>query len=125
MGVIQQFSCPSCQKTWKLRTGHGTRHAALGQAMEVFSEDIQRKIVAEVKGGQMPLFSFGYQEAVCTHCKDVVALPVLRLVESGQTFIAGCPMCGSEAELVEEEASVNCPSCQKAKLAVKDVGHWD
>ncbi|MCI9594960.1 MAG: hypothetical protein HFG51_12655 [Lachnospiraceae bacterium] len=125
MGVIQQFSCPSCQKTWKLRTGHGIRHAALGQVMEVFSEDIQRKIVAEVTGGQLPLFYFGYQAAACEHCREMAAVPVLRLIESNQTFVADCPGCGSKVEVLEEDTLVNCPACQKAKLKEQDVGIWD
>lgn len=125
MGVIQQFTCPSCLKNWKLRTGHGIRHAALGQVMEVFSEDIQRNIVAQVTGGQMPLFYFGYQEAVCEHCRNIVAVPVLRLIESNQTFIAGCPECSGEVKVIKEETPVNCPACQKAKLRVQDVGNWD
>ena len=94
MGMIRQLTCPSCHKTWQICTGHGMRHGTLGRVMEVFSEDIQREIAAGAAGGWLPLFHFDYRTAICGQCRDVVAVPVLRLIEKDQTYVGTCPVCG-------------------------------
>ena len=124
MGVIREFRCPSCEKTWKLSTGHGMRHGMLGRVMEAFPQDIQRKIVEDV-GKSLPLFTFNYEAAVCGQCRELVALPVLQLMDSGHTYRGRCPRCGGEPELLEEDSRVLCPACEKDRLGVQDVGHWD
>lgn len=124
MGVIREFRCPSCEKTWKLALGHGMRHGMLGRVMEAFPQDIQRKIVENV-GKSLPLFTFHYKAAVCGQCRNLVALPVLELIESGHTYIGRCPQCHGEPELVKEESEMICPGCQEARVCVQDIGHWD
>ena len=82
----------------------------LGRVMEAFPQDIQRKIV---------------EAAACGQCRNLVALPVLELIESGHTYIGRCPQCYGEPELVKEESEMICPGCQEARVCVQDIGHWD
>lgn len=124
MGVVREYRCPSCEKTWKLWIGHGMKHGMLGRVMEAFPADIQKKIL-EGAGRELPLFSFNYEASVCGHCGSVVAVPVLRLIESGQTYVGRCPECGGEAEPLGESARISCPGCRQAVLQVQDTGHWD
>ena len=125
MGVIRQLKCPSCHKEWQLCLGHGMRHGVLGRAMEAFSEDLQKKIVEEAQGGQLPLFHFNYKAAVCGRCRRVVAVPVLRLIETGQVFVGECPDCGGVVRVPEEGSPIICPSCGSGELDELDTGHWD
>lgn len=54
-----------------------------------------------------PLFSFHYRAAICHHCEEVTAVPVMYLHETKQTYKAGCP------------------KCKKNSLSSKEIGHWD
>lgn len=125
MGVIRQYRCPSCQKEWQLLVGHGIKHGVFGRVMEAFSEDIQKKIVEEVDAGQLPLFHFNYQAALCRQCGTIGAVPVLKVIESGKSYVGSCPHCGGVPELFEEDARIVCPDCKKAELDIQDTGHWD
>lgn len=125
MGVIRQYRCPSCQNEWQLAVGHGMKHGVLGRVMEAFSEDIQKKIIKEVDGGQLPLFHFNYEAAVCRQCRIVTAVPVLKFIESGKFYVGSCPQCGSVLEFPEEDTLIVCPDCEKAELDIRDVGRWD
>ena len=125
MGMIRQLTCPSCHKTWQICTGHGMRHGTLGRVMEVFSEDIQREIAAGAAGGWLPLFHFDYRTAICGQCRDVVAVPVLRLIEKDQTYVGTCPVCGGEAEIFADDSPITCPSCQGGLLKIQESGRWD
>lgn len=125
MGVIRQYQCPSCRESWELCIGHGMKHGVLGRVIEEFPEDIRLKIVKDVQGRELPLFHFQYQAAVCGHCQDIVAIPVLQLLESGQSYVGRCPECGSEAKLTAEDSPVVCPGCGKALLDIRDTGRWD
>ncbi|MCI8662466.1 MAG: hypothetical protein HFG69_04265 [Hungatella sp.] len=125
MGVIRRLTCPSCQKEWQLRLGHGMRHGVLGRVMEVFSEDIQREIAADVNTEQLSLFHFNYRTALCRKCRSVEAVPVLHLMESGRSYIGICPVCGGEVELLDEDSRIVCPACERDELNEQETGHWD
>ncbi len=125
MGIIRQLKCTSCGREWQLRLGHGMRHGILGRVMEVFPEDIQRSIAAEVDAGQLPLFRFDYRAAVCGRCRNVAAVPVLELIEKKKAFVGECPDCRGSAELLEEDLPVICPGCKNGQLEMQDIGHWD
>ncbi|MCI9569721.1 MAG: hypothetical protein HFG14_07465 [Lachnospiraceae bacterium] len=124
MGVIRQFQCPSCKETWEICVGHGMKHGVLGRVMGEFPENTRQKIAEDVQGGDLPLFHFQYQAVSCGHCRDVVAIPVLRLLDSGRLYVGKCPECGGEAEPAAEDSPIACPKCG-ILLDVRDTGHWD
>lgn len=127
MGVLKELQCPSCYKKWRLCLGHGRKHSSLGRVMKLFPDPIQKQIAACKEGGALHLFHFQYQTAVCRQCQEMIAVPVLVLKEkeSGQTLTGTCPICGGEAELLDENSAITCPKCQKAELDRQDVGLWD
>ena len=55
--------------------------------MGTFPKDIQKKIAVEVQGGQLPLFDFQYEEALCKNCQELVAVPVLRSWKDKRLFL--------------------------------------
>lgn len=93
--------------------------------MEVFSEEIQKKIVDEAVGGRLPLFHFNYQTAVCRQCRNIVAVPVLRLIETDQAYVGRCPDCGRETEILEEDSPITCPNCGAGEVEMQEIGRWD
>ncbi len=125
MGIVQEYRCPSCRKTWKIFAGHGRVHCALSRVLLAFPADIQAKIREDIRQEQEPLFQFHYRPASCRQCQNIVAIPVLRFLENGHTYSTQCPECGGVPEILEEGAQTACPICQKEKLIFKETGHWD
>ena len=125
MGLIKEFRCPSCRKEWKISTGHGRNHATLKRVLGAFPSDTRQRILTDVKKDSEPLFLFQYHTAVCHPCRSLVSVPVLRFLETGQTFKGKCPVCGGELEIPEDDSHILCPQCQKQSLTVQEIGHWD
>ena len=125
MGIFQEVKCPSCRRAWKIRTGHGRAHGMLNRVMEVFPAGMQDKIHEDLNGESAPLFDFNFHMAACRQCRSIVAVPVLRLLETGQSYSSGCPNCGSRVEFLNENALPACPNCQQKGLTLQDIGHWD
>ena len=94
--------------------------------MGTFPKDIQKKIAVEVQGGQLPLFDFQYEEALCKNCQELVAVPVLRFMERQKTYLGKCPNCVSETGRLnlQEGPKADCPGCGGC-LEIQDTGHWD
>ncbi len=86
---------------------------------------MQDKIRTDLKGEDAPLFDFNYRMAACPQCRAVVAVPILRLLETGQSYTSGCPKCGGRTQLLDETDPPVCPHCLKKGLAIQDIGHWD
>lgn len=127
MGIIQEYKCPACRKTWRLFVGHGMNHNTLDHVLEAFPANIRHKVL-ETEGSSKnldSLFLFNYRPAVCRQCQDIVAIPVLRFPESGHLYISECPECGNTPELLEESVNAFCPKCLKQNLSYKETGHWD
>lgn len=125
MGIIQEFKCSSCHEIWKLRTGHGRMHATLKQVLKAFSPDIQKRILANINHEEEPLFHFNYCVAVCPKCKQLITVPVLTFFETGRTYISRCPNCNNIAEILKDDSNTICPKCQKVRLDMEELGHWD
>lgn len=125
MGLIKEFRCSSCCKTWKIFTGHGKNHGILNQVLGAFPSDMKKEIIADIKGDLEPLFLFNYQTAVCHQCQSLSSVPVLRFLETEQSYMGKCPLCGGEAKILEDDSHILCPQCQKESLSVQEVGHWD
>lgn len=125
MGAIQEIRCPSCHGSWKIRAGHGRRHGRLDQVLKAFPEDMQKKILADAGRNREPLFLFNYRMAACPQCRNIVAVPFLRFLETGWTYVSPCPQCSGTAEVLEEDLPISCPRCQKEGMAVLEIGNWD
>ena len=95
MGKIREFTCPSCQKSWRINVGHGLRHATLENVIQAFPPEIQQKIKETAAKEQLPLFEFHYSAALCAQCQAVVSVPVIRFLQTGKQYTGVCPDCGS------------------------------
>lgn len=125
MGTVKEFKCPTCYGTWRLRVGHGMMHGSLKHVLETFPADIQQKILADIKGEQAPFFNFNYRAAECPQCQAIVAVPVIYLHETKQTYSSGCPECGNMPSMLPEDSAVICPHCKKGQLFIQNIGDWD
>ncbi len=125
MGRINEFTCSSCNTTWQVRLGHGLGHAMLESVLEEFSEENQQKILEDTEGEEFPSFEFQFRTAICQRCKNVVAVPVITLLQSGQTYFNGCPDCGNSVIIPEQGSEMSCPNCGKAALTEEEIGRWD
>lgn len=125
MGKISGFVCPSCHKSWEVQLGHGMGHAALESVLDEFPPDIRQKILADTGGEPYPAFEFNYFPAVCWQCQNIVAVPVIYLHQTGQTYTGACPDCGNSIAVQEEDAEILCPHCGKGALAAEEIGRWD
>ena len=47
MGIIKEYKCSSCRKTWKLFTGHGMKHSTLNHILDIFPADLQVEILKD------------------------------------------------------------------------------
>ncbi len=125
MGRISELVCPSCNASWQLFLGHGMSHAALENVLDEFPADIQKKILADTKDEQIPSFEFNYYPSVCRQCKKVIAVPVIYLHHTGQTYFAPCPDCGNTGDAFQEGEAAECPFCGEGVLIMNDCGNWD
>lgn len=125
MGRISEFVCPSCHMSWEVQLGHGMWHAALENVLDEFPPDIRQKILADTGEEENPVFEFNYCPAVCWQCRKVVAVPVIYLHRTGQTYAAACPDCGNAIAVQSEDAEILCPQCGKDPLLAEDIGRWD
>jgi len=124
MGVVREFTCPSCHRSWKVFTGQGMMHSSLSAAAKTFPPDMQKQILMKAREGE-PLFLFQFQQAVCGYCGSVEAVPILHFPESEETLTGPCPQCGGEARIIHEGSFVTCPQCGEGILEEKETGHWD
>ena len=125
MGRSREFACPSCSASWQLFLGHGMGHATLENVLDEFPADIQQKILADTKDEKIPSFEFNFCPAVCRQCKKVIAVPVIYLHHSEQTYFAPCPDCGSTVDIFKEDEDTRCPFCGEGLLSLSDIGSWD
>ena len=125
MGRISGFVCPSCHKSWEVWLGHGMAHAALESVLDEFPPDIRQKILSDMEGEQYPAFEFNYFPAVCWQCRKVIAVPGIYLDQTGQSYTAACPDCGSAIAVQAEDTEILCPHCGKSTLSAEDIGRWD
>lgn len=125
MGTIREFECLSCRKAWKVYVGHGIMHGALNHVLKEFPASIQQEILSGMNGEQDTFFKFNFCVASCPACQDIVAVPVIDLLLTGQTYSSGCPECGSKVLMPEEDSGFMCPSCKESQLLARNSGSWD
>jgi predicted RNA-binding Zn-ribbon protein involved in translation (DUF1610 family) len=125
MGRISKFLCPSCNKSWQTTLGHGIDHAVLENILDIFPPEIQKSILSDIEGGQIPAFEFNYRPAVCTRCRKVLSVPVIYLHRTKKTYSSVCPDCGNDVTIQSEDEKLICPHCQNSALSVEDIGIWD
>lgn len=125
MGVITDVSCASCGKKWQLRTGSGILHGELGAVKSFFPMEIRQKLDNYEREAEFPLFDFGYQLAVCEHCKAIESVPVIKLLDRQEEYIGVCGTCGGWTKLIENIEETHCPVCHEASLSEEETGLWD
>lgn len=133
MGEIINVRCRSCKAEWQCFIGNGLFHGKKENILSAFS--IERRQQAEnlLSAGKIPAFDFRYSPAVCEHCQSIVAVPVLREMDSEACCVGQCPVCGEEIKnLCTEEQGVEqwsqktaCPVCKSRALETDDGGCWD
>lgn len=133
MGEIINVRCKTCHREWQCFTGNGLLHGKKENILAAFSEE--RRSLAEgliAKSG-IPAYDFCYRLAVCGHCRNVVAVPVLRAADSEESCVGLCPVCGEKIQnLCREEQDVEewtkkiaCPDCKRKTLQAEEGGYWD
>lgn len=133
MGEIINVRCEFCKKEWQCFVGNGLLHGKKENLIVAFTEERQQQAERLLASSKMPAFDFQYRIAVCSHCQNVVAVPVLRDIDSEETCVDLCPLCGKETEhLFTEEQSMEewskntaCPVCKRTALRTEDGGYWD
>ncbi len=130
MGKIREFTCPSCQKSWRINVGHGLRHATLENVIQAFPPEIQQKIKETAAKEQLPLFEFHYSAALCAQCQAVVSVPVIRFLQTGKQYTGVCPDCGSanSASLNDDlngDSNSGIPNCSNQDRTAPNAGHQD
>lgn len=124
MGRVREYTCSSCNKVWRVHTGHGMEHAILKNVLDAFPTDIQQKIILDTKEEQFPYFEFNYRPAVCQECQNIIAIPVIHLHQSGHTYSSTCHDCHKAVVIQEEEAKLSCPFCKEI-MSLREIGTWD
>lgn len=133
MGEIIDVRCESCKKEWRCFTGNGLLHGKKENVLVAFSEQERQRVESLLAASTIPAYDFQYRLAVCGHCHNVVAVPVLRAVDSEEICVGLCPLCGKKTKnLCAEEQSAEewsektaCPVCKSRRLQAETVGDWD
>ena len=133
MGEVINVRCKACKKEWQCFTGNGLLYGKKESVLAAFSEKERQQVHDLLAASEIPAYDFQYRLAVCGHCHNVVAVPVLRMVDSEETCVGLCPLCGEKTknfcaeELSAEEWSEKtaCPVCKSKALLVEEGGHWD
>ncbi len=76
-------------------------------------------------GGKIKDASSLEETAVCRQCRNIMAVPVLRLIETDQAYVGRCPDCGRETEILEEDSPITCPNCGAGEVEMQEIGRWD
>lgn len=133
MGEIINVRCKACKKEWQCFTGNGLLHGKKESVLAAFLEKERHQAECLLAASAIPAYDFQYRLAICGHCHNVVAVPVLRTVESDEACVGSCPLCGKRTKnlcaegLRAEEWSEKtaCPVCMRKALLAETGGHWD
>lgn len=124
MGEIRKITCKACGKGWEIHTGSGLLHGTLENVVSAFPKMMRKGISGSVADMEFPIYDFAYQPAHCEYCCRIVSVPVFTPMEK-VSFIGGCPVCGHEAELIQNIKKTVCPVCGQEMLREDTVGMWD
>lgn len=133
MGEIIHVRCKTCKREWQCFTGNGLLHGKKENILAAFSEERRQQAENLLFTSKIPAYDFQYRLAVCCHCRNIVAVPVLQSMDSEEACFGLCPLCGKETEaLCAEEESAKawskktaCPVCKSRALQAEDGGYWD
>lgn len=133
MGEIINVRCKSCKREWQCFTGSGLLYGKKEHILAAFSEGERRHVESLFAASAIPAYDFQYRLAVCGHCHNVVAVPTLGMMDSEETYVGLCPLCGKktknfcpaemEIELWCEDMA--CPVCKSQGLYTEEGGYWD
>ncbi len=125
MGLIRKISCPTCGKSWEIKTGCGLQHSRLEVIADLYKTDMAQTIKQIAADNPFPRFHFEYRVAHCVQCQSIVSVPVLEVKPDGELFIGVCPECEGESVLIHDVQTSTCPMCHSKGLKCKETGHWD
>lgn len=133
MGEMINVRCKVCKKEWRCFTGNGLLHGRKEGVLAAFSEDERKQAENLMGAATVPLYDFQYRLAVCGYCQNIVAIPVLRVVDSDEILEGKCPLCGKKTKNFcgEEQSTekwskkIACPICKSRSLEMEEIGHWD
>lgn len=133
MGEVINVHCKACKKGWQCFTGNGLQHGRKEMILAAFPAQDRQQVESLLAASMIPAYDFRYGLAVCVHCHNVVAVPVLRAVDSEDICVGRCPLCGEKTKsLCAEEQSAEewskktaCPVCKSHRLQTETVGDWD
>lgn len=125
MGEIVKVQCGVCRAKWECMEGCGLLYGKKETVIAAFSERERAEVSARIEKSRIPAYDFAYQIAVCSHCKNVVSVPVLVTDEDG-AYVGVCPVCGKGVESPGPDLeSKVCPVCKSSALKAEIDGHWD
>lgn len=133
MGDIINVRCKACKREWQCFIGNGLLHSKKENILAAFSGERRQQAENLLSTSKFPAFDFQYRLAVCCHCHNIAAVPVLQSMDSEETCVGSCPLCGKETQaLCAEEESAEawskktaCPVCKSRALQAADGGYWD
>ncbi len=133
MGEIINVRCKSCKKEWQCFAGNGLLHGKKENILAAFSDKKRQQAEDLLLASKIPAYDFQYRPAVCGHCQNIVAVPVLQSMDSEEACVGLCPLCGKEIKDLCTEAEgvkgwskkTECPVCKSKALQAGDGGYWD
>lgn len=124
MGEIRKITCQSCGRDWEINTGSGLQYGQLENAVSVFPDNQQRRILRSMKDMEFPIYDFAYQPACCEYCCQIVSVPVFTPMEK-EPVVGRCPVCGRRVKPMKSVGKNVCPVCGNKALLEEETGIWD
>lgn len=133
MGRFLSVRCGNCKKTWHCITGNGLAYADRANIVAAFSEKEQGKVEELLAASEIPAYDFRYGLAVCTHCHNVVGVPMVGLFADDVPYVGACSVCGKKlSHICPDEEDMDawmektaCPLCKSRKLEIEESTYWD
>jgi len=125
MGAIYNVFCKTCGQEWELLTGMGMRHSTLKAVAESYSEDVATQLISYEKENPYAMFHFSLHPAKCDKCKNLMAVPVLKIKDTDKEYVGTCGSCGEVPVLIDDLGTCECPNCREISLNVNEIGSWD
>ena len=125
MGVIKNYRCPECGKSWEIHEGQGLGGANEAFVLKSFLEERQSGVKAALDMAGPFGWRLAFIPAVCNNCHNLTSIPKISLRPSGKVIYGNCGICTSDNFFEKESSDILCPSCGSKKLVCEEIGSWD